>query len=1403
MYRFFIIFFLIVYSGIRLNAQQVTVGVFDNYPLMYKSDNGEIKGLFIDILEHIGNNNGLEVSYRYGTAGECYSWLASGEIDMIGESSIAESRALKYLLTKESVLSTWAAVYSNSDADLNTFFDLEGKRVAIMKNSYFITGQEQGLKKILSDLEIDCEYVDATDYDEIFHLIETGEVDAGVINRVFGDINEVNYDVLPTPIMFSPYRLGYAFSYSSPIGSSLKQMIDTDLASLKENHQSYYYQMLNNYFKPKDSYSLPIWVWILVGAFLLAIIQLVSHIFILRKQVTRRTHGLKRAINEIEEREQLLLLIYNNTRDFIGLIEVISENSFKIKKMPDRLLDAVIKVFPQYTYSDLFDMELAEFYSKILNVDDEEIIKKYEQINEAINTLKSIHFEEKSLFPFGVDGISETAYIPIVFKGKVSHILLVSRSVTEERASREAITQSEERMRLAVQNVPVMLDAFDENGLLVVWNNKCEEITGYTSEEMIGNDRAFELLYPNPTYREVLEKKWKSGPYDYEDETIITCKDGRKRTISWRHQAGTYAIPGWTDWGIGIDVTSEKEAKVALIHSEQLLSSMMDNLPGMFWRLRIDENFSLIFVSEGSKELLGITPEEMLGNGVTPKDFILKEYHELVRGEAYRCVKEMASGELVIPINVGGKVKWVLDRFKAVDIGNGEIVMDGMLIDITDQFENEQRLQMAIDGAREGMWDFNIEEDTLELNEYAIEMFGFGNQKIEKATERFQSLLHPDDVEATQKAFDDQLNGVSDYYEREFRLKTAANEWKWVHTRGRIAEKSPEGKSIRAIGTLIDIDDRKKAELTLAENQVMLSNLMFNLPGMVYRCENEENWPMIFVSEGAFSLTGYSAKELESNDIIYGDLIIDADKERVWNEVQVALKEDRTYMMTYRIKSKGGEVKWVWEQGGTVKETNLLEGFITDITERIESEQRLQLAIDGAGLGMWDWNAITDEITYNDYMAKMLGYRKTELGSTAKSFYKLLHPDDQEKFQNKLVEHLKGKTEYLRQEYRLKTKSGSYKWVITRGRVVDRDADGRATRSLGVHIDIDNRKKTELALSENERRLSNLMSNLPGMVYRCLNDEIGTILFASDGALELTGYSPREFEGQGVTFADITGESDKHRIWREVEEALSKGESYTITYRLKTKDNKYKWVWQQGNLVKGTQFLEGFITDITDRVESEDRIISTVIETEDNERKRIAKELHDSLGQKLTTASLNFNSLKKDLNKEKKGLTKLITGLNNLNSAIKDSREIAHNLMPRSIENFGYVLAVQSMIADIEEVSGIALNFYDNLKGKRLEDKLEVHLYRITQEAINNVLKYSEAKNVTIQLMSYEGDLILTIEDDGKGFDAENVLIGNASFGLKSMRNRVNSLTGNWHVDSSLGNGTLITIELPYKMKTI
>ncbi len=179
--------------------------------------------------------------------------------------------------------------------------------------------------------------------------------------------------------------------------------------------------------------------------------------------------------------------------------------------------------------------------------------------------------------------------------------------------------------------------------------------------------------------------------------------------------------------------------------------------------------------------------------------------------------------------------------------------------------------------------------------------------------------------------------GISQHIETEHFLKTTGVE-KWL-----LADYIKISDEF-LLNITIDITDRKEIELTLQENQRHLSTLLESLPGMAYRCKNDPDWTMEFVSAGAEELIGYAEQDLIGNrKIAYAQLIHPGDRQKVWDQIQDALAKKQDFEITYRLQLNNSIEKWVWEKGQEIfdekDELTALEGFISDVTERIHSEQ--------------------------------------------------------------------------------------------------------------------------------------------------------------------------------------------------------------------------------------------------------------------------------------------------------------------------------------------------------------------------------------------------------------------------------------------------------------------------------
>lgn len=211
---------------------------------------------------------------------------------------------------------------------------------------------------------------------------------------------------------------------------------------------------------------------------------------------------------------------------------------------------------------------------------------------------------------------------------------------------------------------------------------------------------------------------------------------------------------------------------------------------------------------------------------------------------------------------------------------------------------------------------------------------------------------------------------------------------------------------------------------------------------------------------------------------------------------------------------------------------------------------------------------------------------------------------------------------------------------------------------------------------------------------------------------------------------------------------------------------------------------------------SKEIALSSIIEAEDNIKERIARDIHDSLGQNLTSTALNLQNLRSKLiGLDEKYLKYLDSSIKSNNIAIQETRGIARSLMPHTVKDFGLEVAMESLLSILGSASSIDIQFQSNLGNKRFNNNVELVYYRIFQEALNNILKHSAAKNAFIELEYVFSELQLRIIDEGKGFDMDKSQ-QIRGVGFESMKNRARSIAANLIVFSIPGEGTNITVSL-------
>ena len=337
-----------------------------------------------------------------------------------------------------------------------------------------------------------------------------------------------------------------------------------------------------------------------------------------------------------------------------------------------------------------------------------------------------------------------------------------------------------------------------------------------------------------------------------------------------------------------------------------------------------------------------------------------------------------------------------------------------------------------------------------------------------------------------------------------------------------------------------------------------------------------------------------------------------------------------------------------------------------------ESDARLRLAVKSSKVGLWDWNVPDQRTYFSPEWKDQLGYGADELSDRFEEWESRVHPDDKTRVLSHIEEHFRESAPAYEDEFRLRHKDGTYRWIYTRAEIL-RDSAGTPERMAGCHVDITERKRAEEALRHSAVRT------------------------------------------------------------RELQRRLT--------------------------------------------------------ETEENERRTLHRELHDRIGQDLATAKLNIELARTLPSAEIDN--RLGMALELLQSAIATSRDIMAELRPPGLDDYGLGVAIRILAGSLEDRFPIAASARDVDYELRLPPRIEAALFRIAQEAVNNLIKYANARTVEISFVQEAQEVRLMIADDGCGFEVSQ-LPETGGYGLQIMRERAEAVDAVLKVDSSPGRGTRI-----------
>ncbi|MDB5222838.1 MAG: hypothetical protein JWN83_1505 [Chitinophagaceae bacterium] len=423
----------------------------------------------------------------------------------------------------------------------------------------------------------------------------------------------------------------------------------------------------------------------------------------------------------------------------------------------------------------------------------------------------------------------------------------------------------------------------------------------------------------------------------------------------------------------------------------------------------------------------------------------------------------------------------------------------------------------------------------------------------------------------------------------------------------------------------------------------------------------------------------------------------------------------------------------------------------------------------------------------------------------------IVHPEDRpaatEKWRTKMITG-----ELSEGEIRLRRSDGEYRWFLVRTAPLY-DEQRNIVKWYGVSIDIEDSKRAEDALRDSEQRYLALFENMAeGVAYFKMLFKDGklqdAIYLEMNPAWEnLTGLG--NVIGRKITEV-IPGilEANSEFIERSARVALTgkseRFESYSIYLK--------KWLSTSAYSPKKEHVIV-VMDDITKRKQAEEtlqqsyeeirRLTEHLHNIREDERTHIAREIHDELGSQLAVLKMDVSWLKKKLNDAGEAIKQRIRDLIDLlDATVKSVRRISSELRPSLLDNLGLVAAMEWHLKEFEKRSGIKITFNEPKEELKIPDPIKNGLFRIFQESLTNVTRHSDAKEVKVKLLYTNHQLILNIEDNGKGFDKQKVK-EMKTLGILGMEERAMMMNGSYEINSVPGKGTIVTAVLPYKNEKV
>ena len=716
-----------------------------------------------------------------------------------------------------------------------------------------------------------------------------------------------------------------------------------------------------------------------------------------------------------------------------------------------------------------------------------------------------------------------------------------------------------------------------------VFNERWAEIIGYSLEEIspttIETWSKFSHSDELKKSGELLDKHF-SGELDYyEFESRMKHKNGhwiwvldRGKVVSWTDDGKPFMMMGSHQ-----EITEQKISEQKIIESEKLQKTLLENVSAGI--MIIDPKTRIIeTVNKYAMELIGLKNDEIIG----------QKCHRFVCPDHVDCCSICDKGQIVdnsdkVLLRPDGKEIPILKTVKHIFIDGKEKLIESF-VDISEKKATENLLKKSADLLENlsrqipgVIYQYQIKPDGSGCFPFASEhikdIYGVAPEEVKEDATPVINNLHPDDKDRVIQKILESKNTL-EKWDDEYRVILPQKGEKWV--RGVAQPELLEDKSVLWHGYIYDITEIKEEQIEMKRLKEQFELAVAGTNDGIWDWDLKTN--ELYLSKRWKAMLGYEDHELENYLATFMKLIYKDDVPEINDYIQSYLQNKIShYSKEFRMVHKDGTIKWILAKGEALRDEKgipyRMAGSHSDITQRKEMEAvlkenqiRLELAMNAGEHGFWDWNLMDNQTYFSPTYYTMLGYEDEELPMNLEAFMKLIHPEDGQNIMPIIQKSITDGKSY-EEEFRLKCKDGSYKWILGKGKTYFDEETKKPNRAVGVHIDINDRKIAEEEIKESEIRFNAAIEGTEAGIWDW--DMIENSVNFSSQWKRMLGYKDEEIENAFEGWRNLWHPDDVEKIKQTLDDHLAgKTQRYEVIHRLRHKDKNWCWIMTRGKILK-------------------------------------------------------------------------------------------------------------------------------------------------------------------------------------------------------------------------------------------